>query len=160
MACVLQAATPDDQIRAAAFICAAHAIVTASRHVVFVTHNDFQAVSIDDTVGLVPRWTGMGPDVPPTYCHVPHACCVDVASYMTLYACCPAGRTLNSTERMDAATFAAYVSSHPDRWGKQPGHYCCQMHQLGCPVSGGSPSSLAAALARINQAFANKTLNA
>lgn len=71
-----------------------------------------------------------------------------------------AGRVLNSTERMDAPTFAAYVSSHPDRWGRRPGHYCCQMHQLGCPASGGGPSSDAAAFARINAAFANKTLTA
>ena len=53
-----QAVTPEEQAQAAACICAAHALVTASRAVVFVTHNDFQAVDLNDTAGLVPRWTG------------------------------------------------------------------------------------------------------
>ena len=54
----LQAVTPEDQLKAAAYICAAHSIVTSSPHVVFATHNDFQAVNVNDTIGLVPRWTG------------------------------------------------------------------------------------------------------
>ena len=67
---------------------------------------------------------------------------------------------LNSTERMDAPTFAAYAASRPGRWGARADHYCCRMHQLGCPVSGGAPPSDAAALARIGRMFANKTLSA
>ena len=62
----MQAVTAEQQLQAAAYICAAHAIVTSSRHVVFVTHNDFQAVVLNDTVGLVPRWTGIAPHARPS----------------------------------------------------------------------------------------------
>ncbi|CAL8462476.1 g2009 [Coccomyxa elongata] len=47
------------------------------------------------------------------------------------------GRTLNNTDRMQSTTFAAYSASHPDVWNTDPSHFCCTMHQRGCPTSAG-----------------------
>jgi hypothetical protein len=44
-----------------------------------------------------------------------------------------AGRTLNDTDRLQSPTFAAYASSHPLLWNTQADHYCCTVHQRGCP---------------------------
>ena len=151
-----------DQVQAAACICAAHAIATASSHMVFVTHNDFQAVDRNDTVGLVPRWTGENLSM--------SAACMPIWSVLQEHAAClvdgwkglacAAGRVLNSTQRMDSATFAAYASSRPGRWATRADHHCCRVHQLGCPAPKGAPPSDAAALARIGQMLGNKTLSA
>ena len=43
---------------AAEYICIAHDIMSRSSHAVFVTHNDFQGTSDNDTTGLIPVWTG------------------------------------------------------------------------------------------------------
>ncbi len=45
----------------------------------------------------------------------------------------PAGKTLNDTDRMQSPTFAAYASSHPLLWNNNADHYCCTVHQRGCP---------------------------
>lgn len=60
--------------------------------------------------------------------------CVSCASILVWAA---AGRTLNNTDRMQSTTFAAYSASHPDVWNTEPSHFCCTMHQRGCPTSAG-----------------------
>ena len=54
------------------YICTAHDIMTSSKHAVFVTHNDFQGTTVNDTTGLIPIWTGK----PPVSLHcLAHALC-------------------------------------------------------------------------------------
>ena len=43
---------------AAEYICTAHDIMSRSHHGLFVTHNDFQGTTSNDTTGLIPDWTG------------------------------------------------------------------------------------------------------
>ncbi len=49
------------QETAGEYICAAQDVMTSSKHAVFVTHNDFQGTTANDTTGLIPVWTGMPP---------------------------------------------------------------------------------------------------
>ena len=60
-----------------------------------------------------------------------------------------AGQLLNSTERMSAPTFAAYVSSHPGLWNVRADHYCCTKHYLGCPPSTGNLTSSSASARKL-----------
>lgn len=55
---------------AAEYICVAHDIMSRSNHAVFVTHNDFQGTTSNDTTGLIPVWTGMPSCLPPNAANV------------------------------------------------------------------------------------------
>ena len=55
------------QETAGKYICMAHDIMTDSPHAIFVTHNDFQGTSPNDTTGLIPVWTGKATSGPLLY---------------------------------------------------------------------------------------------
>jgi len=94
----------DDQAR---YICEAHNIVSQRNDIIAVSNNYFHSTDSQESRSAI---SGQ-------------------SSFMGLI---PYEAKVDLSDVQNYATGAAYLSTHPENWGRSNGHYCCTQHQLGC----------------------------